>query len=372
MTEQYMALAKKILGKGEYEWNARTQTGTLSLFGESCNYDLRDGFPLVTTKDLAWRLPIEEQLFFLRGENNLGILLDKNVKIWNANGFDFYLRRNKLESEFPKHSPEWREKFKEYIFSVKNNPIFREKEGTLGRIYGVQARDWKGADGRTFDQLKIFLEKLKKDPSSRSNIVSHFNPAEMDQMALGPCHLLYQSRVIEDQNRLDLLMYQRSADKLLGVPFNGTQYSFLIELAAKELGMVPGKFSHHFGNVHYYIGTNPRSDFLRSSENLKEFQGKFNEVSKPEDYLELKEWYLNNAPRELKGTEGTDQIPFALIQLSRDIRKAPSLELTLEDFNFWEAIKMDAKSLVKINDYHPHEKLIYELDGKEIGPLIAA
>src|SRR3989344_301952 len=243
MTQQYLNASKKILSEGEYEWNDRTQTGTLSLFGETCHYDLRKGFPLVTTKNLAWRLPIEEMLYFFRGESDLGILIDKKIPIWNANGFDFYLKRHNLKKEFPKHSPEWREKFKWYINKVKNNMDFRKKEGTLGRIYGVQERDWRGPDEKRVDQLEKFLKTLKNDSSSRANIVSHFNPAEMEEMALGPCHLLYQSRVIkDDNNRLDVLMFQRSCDNLLGVPFNAVQYAFLIEMAAKETGLTPGKF----------------------------------------------------------------------------------------------------------------------------------
>ena len=372
MTKQYIDLSKKILSEGEYEWNARTQTGTLALFGEKCDYDLREGFPLTTTKKVVWRLPVEEMLFFMRGDSDLGILLDKNINIWNPNGYDFYLRRHGLDKEIQKHTPEWREGFKEYINSVKNNPTFREKEGTLGRIYGVQERDWRGPDGETVDQLKNFLDKFDIDSSSRSNIVSHYNPAEMHKMSLGPCHLLYQSRVVEDDNRLDMVMYQRSADDLLGVPFNAVQYSFLTEMVAKEKGFKPGKFTHMFGNLHYYIGTYPRSEFLRDKNNLKEFQGMFKEATTPEDYLNLKDWYLNHAPRELAGTEGTDQIPFALIQMSREHLKMPTLDFKVKDFNFWDAIKMNAKDLISINNYNPFDELTYELDGKIIKPLMAA
>lgn len=370
--KQYLDLSRKILSKGEYEWNNRTQTGTLSLFGEVSKYNLQEGFPLTTTKKVAWRLPVEEMMYFFRGDNNLGTLLDKNINIWNGNGFDFYLRRNNLTSQFPKHSPEWREGFDKYIHSVKNNLEFREKEGTLGRIYGVQARDWKGPKGETVDQLKGLFDKLKKDPSSRSNIVSHFNPAEMQKMSLGPCHLLYQTRVVEDDNRLDILMLQRSADNLLGVPFNAAQYSFLTEMVSKEVGLKPGFFSHMFGNLHYYIGTSPRSEFLRDKKNLKQFQGMFDSISKPSDHIELRDWYLDNAPRELVGTEGTDQIPFALMQMSREPKEMPTLEFKVEDFDFWETIKMNAKDLIDIKGYNPHSELTYELDGKIIKPLMAA
>jgi len=374
MTQQYLNASKKILSEGEYEWNDRTQTGTLSLFGETCHYDLRKGFPLVTTKNLAWRLPIEEMLYFFRGESDLGILIDKKIPIWNANGFDFYLKRHNLKKEFPKHSPEWREKFKWYINKVKNNMDFRKKEGTLGRIYGVQERDWRGPDEKRVDQLEKFLKTLKNDSSSRANIVSHFNPAEMEEMALGPCHLLYQSRVIkDDNNRLDVLMFQRSCDNLLGVPFNAVQYAFLIEMAAKETGLTPGKFAHQLGNFHYYLGPAPRSDFLRNKKNLETFQNMIKSVSELKDYLEIKNWYLSNAPKETEGTEGTDQIPFALIQMSREPRELPTLEFKVKNnFNFWDAIKMNAKDLIEIKNYNPYPELDYEFDNKIIKPLMAA
>jgi len=374
MTKQYLDLSKKILSEGEYEWIDRTETGTLSLFGGTTHYNLREGFPLLTTKKTAWRMPIEEMLFFLRGENNLGVLLDKEIPIWNANGFDFYLRRNGLTEKFPKHSPEWRVEFKGYINRIKFDLDFREKEGTLGRIYGVQARDWRDSKGRQIDQLKNFFHKLKNDSTSRSNIVTHFNPGELDEMALGPCHLLYQSRVVkDDNNRLDILMFQRSCDYLLGIPFNVAQYAFLIEMAAKETNLTPGIFAHSLGNFHYYLGIPPRSDFLANKKNLKEFKGRIKAASKSEDYLDIKEWYLNHAPFELEGTEGTDQIPFALIQLSREPKKQPVLEFKLnKGFNFWEAIKMDAKDLIEIRDYNPYPKLEYEFNGKLIKPFMSA
>lgn len=370
---QYIDLSKKILSEGEYEWNERTKTGTLALFGETCQYDLKEGFPLTTTKKMGWRLPIEEMLYFFRGDSDLKTLTDKNVNIWNANGFDFYLRRNDLTEQFPKHSPEWREKFSWYMNQVKNNSNFSEEERSLGRIYGVQARDWKGPSGETVDQLERFLGKLKKDPSSRSNIVSHFNPAEMDKMSLGPCHLLYQSRVVEDDNRLDVLMYQRSCDNLLGVPFNIAQYAFLIEMAAKETGLNPGKFAHQLGNFHYYLGPAPRSEFLRDKNNLKEFQGMVKEA-KGDDFKKIFKWYLENTPKELEGTEGTDQIPFALLQMAREPKPLPTLEFKVsdEDFNFWEAIKMDAKDLVEIKNYQFHEPLTYSTGGKIVKPVMAA
>ena len=372
--KQYLDLSKRILMEGEYEWNDRTETGTLSKFGELASYDLREGFPLLTTKKMASRLPIEEMLFFLRGEDNVKRLTDKNVNIWNANAFDFYLSRHDLKKEIPKHTQEWRDKFSWYIDKVKNDEGFAKKEGTLGRVYGVQWRDWTRPNGEKVDQIDNFIKKLKgKDPTSRSNIVSAFNPGEKDEMALGPCHLLCQSRVVKDKNRLDLLMYQRSADNLLGVPFNVAQYSFLNHLVSRETGFEPGKFEHQLGNVHFYTGIQPRTNFLRDEKNLDEFQDMVKKAKKPDDYLEIRDWYLKNAPEEPEGTEGLDHIPFALTQLARTPKEKPSLELKLQDGEgFWDAIKKDARDLRKIRGYNSEDKLTYEYKGKTIEPIMAA
>lgn len=372
--KQYLDLSKRILMEGEYEWNDRTETGTLSKFGGSASYDLKEGFPLPTTKKLPYRMPVEEMLFFLRGEDNVRKLVDKNVNIWNANAFDFYLKRHDLKKEIPKHTQEWRDEFSKYIDRVKNDEEFAEKEGTLGRVYGVQWRDWRKSDGTSVDQVDKFLKKLKKgDPTSRSNIVSAFNPGEMDEMALGPCHLLYQSRVVKDKNRLDILMYQRSADNLLGVPFNIVQYSFLDQLVARETGFEPGKFEHQLGNVHFYTGIQPRTNFLRDEKNLEKFQNMVKQAEKPEDYLEIRDWYLKKAPEEPEGTEGLDHIPFALTQLARTPKEKPSLELKLkEGESFWDAIKKDARELVDVHGYNPEPNLKYEHKGKIIKQTMAA
>jgi len=144
-------------------------------------------------------------------------------------------------------------------------------------------------------------------------------------------------------------------------------------MAAKEAGLTPGIFKHQLGNFHYYLGIPPRSDFLKDKNNLKEFQNKIKSVSQPEDYDEIFDWYLTHAPLEPEGTEGTDQIPFALIQLSREPRELPSLEFKVkEGFDFWEAIKMDAKDLIEIKNYNPHHDLTYGFDGKRIKPIMSA
>ena len=372
--KQYLDLSKKILTEGEYEWSQRTQTGTLSLFGEKTTYDLQEGFPLVSTKKVGWRLPLQEMLFFLQGENDLKAFNDKNMHIWDGNGFDFYLRRHDLNDKFPKHTPEWQEKFEWYMDHVKNDELF-EEERTLGRVYGVQWRDWKVIENKkisSHDQIQSFLNKLSKNPSARSNLVTAFNPGEMPQMALPPCHMFFQSRVVEDDNRLDLLMYQRSCDTLLGVPFNTAQYAFLTKLIAREKDLKPGKFEHMYGNVHFYVGPKPRSEFLRNNENLKEFQGKVKEAQTPKDYQEIQNWYLENAPAEPKGTEGTDHIPFILTQLGRNPKPKPTLDFKIEkNIGFWDAINMDVRDVVKLSGYDPHPALVYNLNKKTIKPKMA-
>jgi thymidylate synthase len=368
--KQYHDLSLDILKKGEYEWNERTKTGTISLFGEKSTYDLKEGFPLVTTKHLGYRLPMEEMNFFLRGDKSVRSLIDKNVNIWNDNAFDFYLRRNNLTKDFPKHSQEWRDKSEWYVNKVKTNDDFAEKEGTLGRVYGVQWRDWN----HSFDQIKKFIENLKKNPSSRSNIFSGWNPSDLNDMALPPCHLLTQSRVID--GRLDLLMFQRSCDTLLGVPFNIAQYAYLNHLMAREANLQPGKFQHLYGNVHFYTGTGERGEFFKDSKNLEEFQKGISEANSSEEYVAIQDWYLHTAPKEPIGTEGTDHIPFVLMQLARDTKKLPNLEWKIdESIDFWKAITMPIDELISIKGYKKsehHPELAYEFDGKLIKPVMAA
>jgi thymidylate synthase len=206
----YLQLMQRVLDEGVTQ-SDRTGTGTLSLFGAQMRFDLAAGFPLLTTKKLHLRSIIVELLWFLRGDTNIGWLQDNKVSIWD----------------------EW-----------------ADENGDLGPVYGKQWRDWESADGRHIDQIAGLVELIRKDPSSRRQIVTAWNPGEIERMALAPCHCLFQTQVAA--GRLNLQLYQRSADLFLGVPFNIASYALLTHMLARECGLEPGTFVWTGGDVHLY------------------------------------------------------------------------------------------------------------------------
>jgi thymidylate synthase len=207
---QYLDLLQHILDRG-VEKSDRTGTGTRSVFGYQMRFDLADGFPLMTTKKLHTRSIIHELLWFLRGETNTQYLKEHGVTIWD----------------------EW-----------------ADENGELGPVYGKQWRSWQTPDGRQIDQIAAVVERIRKTPDSRRLIVSAWNVADVDQMALPPCHLLFQFYVA--QGRLSCQMYQRSADVFLGVPFNIASYALLTLMVAQVTDLQPGEFIHTFGDAHLY------------------------------------------------------------------------------------------------------------------------
>jgi len=206
----YLALMAQILDQGVEQMD-RTGTGTRSLFGAQMRFDLADGFPLLTTKKLHLRSIIVELLWFLRGDTNVRWLQERKVGIWN----------------------EW-----------------ADEDGNLGPVYGKQWRDWEAPDGRHIDQIAELIALIKRDPASRRQIVSAWNPGELAAMALAPCHCLFQTQVAA--GRLNLQLYQRSADVFLGVPFNIASYALLTHMLARECGLEPGVFVWTGGDVHLY------------------------------------------------------------------------------------------------------------------------
>jgi thymidylate synthase len=207
---QYLDLLRRILDEG-VEKGDRTGTGTLSVFGHQMRFDLGGGFPLLTTKKLHLRSIIHELLWFLRGDTNVSYLNDNGVKIWD----------------------EW-----------------ADAHGELGPVYGAQWRSWPKPDGGGVDQISELIERIRRDPDSRRHIVSAWNVAQIDQMALPPCHLLFQFYVA--QGRLSCQLYQRSADVFLGVPFNIASYAILTMMVAKVTDLEPGEFIHTLGDAHLY------------------------------------------------------------------------------------------------------------------------
>ncbi len=208
--KNYHDLLQHVLEQG-VDKSDRTGTGTRSIFGHQLRFDLSEGFPLVTTKKVHLKSIIHELLWFLKGEQNIRYLKENGVSIWN----------------------EW-----------------ADENGDLGRVYGVQWRSWQGADGKTVDQIAWLENEIKRNPDSRRLLVSAWNPAEISQMALPPCHTLFQFYVA--QGRLSCQLYQRSADLFLGVPFNIASYALLTLMMAQVTGLQPGDFVHTFGDAHIY------------------------------------------------------------------------------------------------------------------------
>ena len=208
---QYLELMERVLTTGARQMD-RTGTGTLSVFGHQMRFDLREGFPALTTKRLHLKSIIVELLWFLRGDTNVGWLQEQGVSIWD----------------------EW-----------------ADADGDLGPVYGKQWRDWVAADGRHIDQIKVLVEQLRTEPHSRRMIVSAWNPGDLHAMALAPCHCLFQCHVAD--GRLSLQLYQRSADIFLGVPFNIASYALLTHLLAEQAGLAVGDFVWTGGDCHLYL-----------------------------------------------------------------------------------------------------------------------
>lgn len=208
--QQYLDLLKTVIENG-IEKSDRTNTGTLSSFGHQMRFDLRQGFPVVTTKKLHLRSIIHELLWFMKGETNIRYLKENKVTIWD----------------------EW-----------------ADENGDLGPVYGKQWRAWQGEDGKTYDQLQGLIDGIKQDPDSRRHIVNAWNVGELDRMALPPCHLLFQFYVAG--GRLSCKLYQRSADLFLGVPFNIASYSLLTHMVAEQCDLEVGEFIWSGGDCHIY------------------------------------------------------------------------------------------------------------------------
>lgn len=209
--QQYLSLLNRILTEGATKTD-RTGTGTMSVFGNQMRFNLADGFPLLTTKKLHLKSIIYELLWFLRGDTNVHYLQEHGVRIWN----------------------EW-----------------ADENGDLGPVYGHQWRSWPDYNGGTIDQIQNVLDLIRNHPDSRRMIVSAWNPAEVEQMALPPCHCLFQFYVAD--GKLSLQLYQRSADTFLGVPFNIASYALLLLMMAQVSGLEPGDFIHTTGDTHLYL-----------------------------------------------------------------------------------------------------------------------
>ncbi len=248
---QYLDLLDHIMITGT-DKSDRTGVGTRSVFGYQMRFDLSEGFPLLTTKKVPFRLITEELLWFIAGDTQLRTLALKNVHIWDEWPYKAYLLRN--NQTVPKTgSADWNEGIKAFIERIKTDEAFAAEYGDLGPVYGYQWRHWPTPGGQEIDQLRDVVEQIKKNPNSRRLIVSAWNPADIEEMAkagLPPCHCLFQFYVAD--GKLSCQLYQRSCDTFLGVPFNIASYSLLVMMIAQVTGLEPGEFVWTGGDVHLY------------------------------------------------------------------------------------------------------------------------
>lgn len=236
LDNDYQNLLKEVLNRG-VEKEDRTGTGTISLFGKQIRHDMSDGFPILTTKKVAWKTMVTELKWFLRGDTNIKYLVDNGCNIWNGDAYKKYCKLQVPHDHF--------ETQKEFIELIKTNDEFAAKWGELGPVYGKQWRDVNG-----IDQLENLITGLISNPDGRRHLVDSWNPEQLNLMTLPPCHYSFQCYVAD--GKLSLMWNQRSADLFLGVPFNISSYGLLLHLLCKETRLEPGELIGSFGDIHLY------------------------------------------------------------------------------------------------------------------------
>jgi len=268
--KQYLELLETILKNGS-DRPDRTSTGTRSIFGYQMRFDLGEGFPLLTTKKVHFKSLAVELLWFIQGSTNIRPLVLENVRIWNEWPYARYTKNPKYQGET----------LEEFVAKIKEDEGFVKEFGELGPVYGKQWRNFNGVD-----QLSVLIDGLKNNPFSRRHIISAWNPAELENMALPPCHMMMQFYVSSDRKKLSCQLYQRSADVFLGVPFNIASYALFTMMIAHVCGYEAGEFVHTFGDVHIYNDhfeqvrlqltrepkTLPTLRFARKVESIEDFR----------------------------------------------------------------------------------------------------
>ncbi len=234
--KQYLDMCRYVLENGQKRED-RTGTGTISVFGYQSRYNLEEGFPLLTTKKVYFKAVAKELLWFISGSTNIQPLVKDKVRIWNEWPYVKYQKSTEYQNET----------MEEFVEKIISDDEFAAKWGDLGPVYGKQWRDFFGVD-----QLANVIDSIKNDPFSRRHIIVAFNPAQIDGMALPPCHAFVQFYVSNDNKKLSLQLYQRSADLFLGVPFNIASYSLLLMMVAQVCGLQPYEMVHTFGDMHIY------------------------------------------------------------------------------------------------------------------------
>ncbi|WP_100010832.1 thymidylate synthase [Lentibacillus sediminis] len=259
--QAYLDLCSYILENGVKKGD-RTNTGTYSVFGHQMRFNLNEGFPLLTTKKVPFRLVASELLWFIKGDTNIRYLLENNNNIWNEWAFAKWVKSREYDGpdmnnfglrsqEDPKFNEQYKQQMAAFKQKILQDSEFARKFGDLGAVYGKQWRNWKTSQNDTIDQLKEVIASIRDNPDSRRHIVSAWNPEDVPNMALPPCHTLFQFYVAD--GKLSCQLYQRSGDVFLGVPFNIASYALLTCLIARECQLEPGEFVHTLGDAHIYL-----------------------------------------------------------------------------------------------------------------------
>jgi thymidylate synthase len=300
---RYQALLQDILDNG-VEKKDRTGTGTLSVFGRQIRHKMSEGFPLLTTKKMAWNVMVAELLWFLRGDTNIKFLLDYDCHIWDGDAYKNYAAKTSMDVDGQLTK-------EEFIKQIKTDNKFAKQWGDLGPIYGAQWRSWKGdtwIEGNTdgtegfylqtgeVDQITNLINELKTNPDSRRLMVSAWNPGELDQMVLPPCHYGFQCYVREGKY-LSLMWNQRSVDTFLGLPFNIASYGLLLEIIAKEVDMIPDELIGNLGDVHLYSNhiEQAKEQIWRTAYEL------------PKVKITERNWYMHEAVKKHLGEKTLDE-----------------------------------------------------------------
>jgi len=290
---RYQALLQDILDNG-VEKKDRTGTGTISVFGRQIRHKMSEGFPLLTTKKMAWNVMVAELLWFLRGDTNIKFLLDYDCHIWDGDAYKNYAAKTSMDvgGQLTKE---------EFIKEVKTNDEFAKKWGDLGPIYGKQWRNWNefsepGWDSFKIDQIQNLINELKTNPDSRRLMVSAWNVGQLDEMVLPPCHYGFQCYVREGKY-LSLMWNQRSVDTFLGLPFNIASYGLLLEIIAKEVNMIPDELIGNLGDVHLY-----KNHIEQSKEQIWRTAYELPKVKITE-----RNWYMHEAVKKHLGEKTLDE-----------------------------------------------------------------
>ncbi len=348
MVKQYLDHSREVFTSGRTDFKGGSKRmGLISLFGYQNEYDLREGFPLLTTKKMGEKVIAHELIWFMSGKSNIKYLVDNKVHIWDDNAFDHNLKGMVNEGIFlegvkERYSNDWHKAKEEYVQRIKEDSEFASRWGDLGPVYGSQWRHWgyidENGEPKKLDQFEEFIDVLTRKPTSKRNIITAWNPGENIRISQPPCHLLIQSNGNEE-GQMDLQLYQRSSDMFLGVPFNIASYAMLTQIVAQQAGLKPRSFIHTFGDTHFYCGDGERSEWY--GKNLPELKEAIDRVEFFENYQEVFEWINESAPPERKETKGYDHVTAIVEQLSRKPKGLPKLliadkpydELTIDDFS---------------------------------------